>query len=223
MTVSKNLSFWHQTIGQYLTTPSLSPTDSPRAKIPHRTKEKGIQMMRIGAKDVFYIATPERSILIGCIEMEDTDHLHFVPSESCSARKYVAEWLLTNAVGPFMVGEIAQGDAHDSFRVSHHVTQSYYCQPGAGFFFDLELVREAQKKITNLSWKKIVAPAIHQYERMRHATDSDVVFEREKMMKLIKKTPELRQILPTLGVLPNSGEYNLLSWLNIEQEKKRID
>jgi len=118
-----------------------------------------------------------------------------------------------------MAGVMGKGSANESFRISHHVSQSHFCETGAGFAFDLEVVRDAQKKIEPFSWKKVIAPAIHQYARLQHAEADSIAFEREKMNKLIAKCPELRQLLPKLNVRPSSGEYAILSWLNIEQLK----
>lgn len=208
------VSFWHENLGCALTT--LSREASTGAIINHRTL-KGIKPLRIGAVDAFYIVTSSTSFLLGRVEHENVERVKFIGTEHVSARKFIAEWLLNEAVGPYMIGVLGKASALSSLRLSHHITQSYFCEVGGGFGFNLSVVRDAQEKIGSLPWKKIIAPAIHQYSRLCQADQKTIDREREKMQALLIKTPELRKILPTLKVLPNSGEYTVLSWLNIEK------
>lgn len=207
--------FWHEYMGKRLTNPSLALGESHKAILPHRTLSKDSYPMRIGALDLFYIVTPEKAVAIGRVALPDNDHVKFVGTEKVSARKYVAEWLLHEATGPYMVGVFGKADAEASFRISHHPSVSYFCEKGAGFGFDLELVRAAHKKIEHLSWQKVVSRAIHQYARFKQAEGEEQNLERFKLQKMLISEPTLREILPTLGILPNSGEYTILSWLNI--------
>lgn len=214
MRENKGLIFWHEQIGKQLTTPPMECNESFAAIIPHRTKSKGTHTMRIGALDAFYIASRKKSYVIGRVELPDTEQIQFIPTESTSARKYVANWLVFEAEAPFMVGVIGKASALDSFKLTSHIVQSAFCQAGAGFTFDLDLVRKAHQKIAHLPWKKVAA-GIYQFEALRHAEPEDLDTERRKMNKLLSKIPDLRAILPQLKVLPNSGEYTILSWLNI--------
>lgn len=214
MRENKALTFWHEHIGKRLTTPPMERTDSFAAIIPHRTKSKGVQNMRIGALDAFYVASPHKSYVIGRVELPETQQIQFIPTESTSARKFVANWLLFEAEAPFMVGVIGKASALDSFKLTSHIVQSAFCQAGAGFTFDLDLVRKAHQKIAHLPWKK-VASGIHNFEALRHAEPENLDAERKRMNKFLSKNPELRSILPQLRILPNSGEYTVLSWLNI--------
>jgi hypothetical protein len=214
MKMNKALSFWHDRIGRYLKNSPLDMNESYSAVIPHRTKNKGVHPMRIGALEAFYIASMKTSYLIGRVELRDSDNIKFIGTENTSARKFIAQWLLTEATAPFMIGVIGKGSALESFALSHHIVQSVFCEAGAGFKFNLQIVREANKKISHLPWKK-VASAIHQYESLRHAEPHKLEDERRKMQKILAKEPDLRTILPQLKVLPHSGEYTILSWLNI--------
>jgi hypothetical protein len=206
--------FWHENLGRFLT--DLPEGVSTGAVINHRTL-KGIKPLRIGAVDAFYIATPTASFVLGRVEQQDGERVKFLGTEQFSARKYLAEWLIHQASAPFMVGVLGKANALPSLRVSHHVSQSYFCEAGGGFGFNLNVVRDAQEKIASLPWKKTVAPAIHQYSRLCQADPKTIEKDREKMQGILAKSPELRQILPLLKILPSSGEYTVLSWLNIEK------
>lgn len=214
MIKTDDCNFWHENLGRFLTEFPAGP--STTAFINHRTL-KGIKLLRIGALDTFYIASRSESFLVGRVEKEDGKRVKFIGTEHLSARKYLAEWLIHKAAAPYIVGVIGKANPLPSLRVSHHVTQSYFCETGGGFGFNLDVVRNAQKMIESLSWKKTVAPAIHQYSRLCQADPKTVDRDREKMQSILAKSPELRQILPLLKILPNSGEYSVLSWLNIEK------
>lgn len=220
MNSSDPTTFWFENLGQFLS--DNSPETTTACIIPHRTL-KGIKSIRIGALDAFYIVTPAESILIGRVEQPDSSRVRCIGTENISARKYLAEWLLNSAEGPYMIGVLGKASAQSSLRLSHHITQSQFGEAGGGFSFDLQVVRNAQKKIALLPWKTIVAPAIHQYDRLCHATPQMIDREREKLQKLLLKTPELRSILPSLKVLPKSGEYTILSWLNIEKSGPKLE
>ncbi|WP_395009083.1 hypothetical protein [Undibacterium sp.] len=209
----KPTDFWHDNIGKYLC--DLPSNQSTSALIPHRT-QKGIQALRIGAIDAFYIATPAHSYVIGRIEIPGNQKISFVPIEEYSARKYLAAWLINDAVSPFIVGVISLANAASSMRISHHVTKSYFCEANAGFEFNLEKVRKALPLIQEFSWKKDIAPAIHLHSNWMHAEGDERQQLNIKLMALLKKNPSLRSILSTIDIRPNSGEYQILSWYNID-------
>lgn len=211
-----DVAFWHEHLGQYIS--DLPEAKSAGAVLPHRLN-KGVGPLRIGAIDMFYIVTPEKSLAIGRLEMPESAHVKFVPTETVSARKFVAQWLVNSeAQGPFMVGVLGKADAVASMKISHTPALSYFCQAGEGFSFNMEVVRRAITLIGDLPWKKTVAPAIHKYATFLSATPGN---EQDKLMKelngLLDKVPALRNILPRLKVLPKSGEYEILSWLNIDR------
>lgn len=151
--------------------------------------------------------------------MADLEKVRFISSEQVSAKQFIAQWLIHEAQSPFMIGFLGNADPVDSFTVSQPLSRTIFCEANANFPINMDTVKDAHEKIKLLSWKKVVAPAIHQYHRFRIAESDTLEKERAKLDKLLSVTPELRGLLPKLGVLPNSGEYEVLSWLNIERTK----
>ena len=82
----------------------------------------------------------------------------------------------------------------------------------------MEVARQAYQQIGHLPWKQIIAPAIHTYSDYKLAAQGENQREKERLLKLLGKTPELSGILPKLEVRPGSGEYSILSWANIERK-----
>ncbi len=155
------LQFWHSHLGRHLS--DLPARESIGAFVPHRTL-KGIQPLRIGQIDLFYIACPKEAIVIGRVEQGGIRPVKAVAAETTSARKFVAHWLIDQAVAPFMIGVIGRAHPHESMRISHHESKSHFCEAGTGFSFNLETVRRARDMIEGLQWKDIVVPALQQYE-----------------------------------------------------------
>lgn len=207
--------FWHENIGQHICT--LPSSQSSGCTLPHRTL-KGTKALRIGAIDSFYIATVDQSFLIGRVELPNSDRICMIATERHSARKYLATWLIEHGKGPFMVGVISLANAAPSFRISHHETKSYFCEANAGFEFNLEKIRKALSLIKDFSWKKDIAPAIHLHSNWMHAQENERLQLQTKLKALLTKTPALRTILSVIDIRPGSGEYQILSWYNIEQK-----
>lgn len=209
--------FFHQNIGSKIGVVAGDGIKSVR--IPQRVKE-GVKELSLGQMDCFYIAAGTGpSYLIGRVDLESGDTLQFVGTETTSARKYIAQWLLQDAVTPFIVGVIGKAHPEPSFHVTHHLAMTQFCDTAGNFHVNVEQARLADQRIAHLDWKKVVAPAIHAYADYIQAPQDNNQREKDKLLKLIAKTPELSQLLPTLGVRPGSGEYTLLSWKNIEQKQ----
>lgn len=209
------IKFWAEHIGRRLDD-SIADPETTAVTMPHRTL-KGVKPLRIGAIDAFYIVSPSSSELIGRIEKPDQPGLVFVPTESVSARKYMAEWLVSVASVPFMVGVIGNANPNESMRISHTLDRCYFCEAGGGFSFSLEKVRRANALFSGLRWKQEVAPAIHQYQRFRLASGDEQMNQKDKLQKMLASNPGLREALVQSDVRPDSGEYTILSWLNIEK------
>lgn len=211
------LQFWHTYCGQFLSTSDVLE-DSAAVTIPYRTK-KGIQPIRIGNIDVYYAASTEKSMLIGQIEMPNTKTMEFVPTERVSARKHLAQWLILEAKTPFLIGVIGKANPVSSFKISQSNSQVFFCEKNAGFAFNLDTVRHAQKLIkeSGLEWKKVAA-ALHLYETFKQdqQTTADIK-AKNKLIASFDKLPALRDLLPRLHIKPNSGNYTILSWFFIER------
>ncbi|MDK2126244.1 hypothetical protein [Parachitinimonas caeni] len=203
--------FFHQAIGTKLGIPEKASVKSQQ--FPHRVAS-GVKPLSLGQLDCFYIAASDGpSQLIGRIQLPPIKGLEVIDTEQVSARKHLANWLLTHAAPPYMVGMIGKAHPEPSFRISPHLALTQLCDTGGNQPINVELAREGFAKIADLPWKQVVAPAIHCYERYLQAPRGA---NAAQLKKLLDKTPSLRKILPTLGIRPNSGEYSLLSWANIE-------
>ena len=189
-------------------------------RIPQRVKV-GVKALSIGQIDCFYIASlVQPSRLIGRIDLPSQPDLEFVGTEVVSARRFLAQWLLTEAKPPFIMGVISKAHPEPSYRISHHLAAVQFCDTSGNFSVNVETVREAFARIKHLDWKKTVAPAIHCYSDFRQADPGNNKRERDKLEKHLEKAPELARILPGLGVQPGSGEYAVFSWANIETRDK---
>jgi hypothetical protein len=184
--------------------------------LPQRGKGevKLASLCQIGA---FYIASStEPSRLIGRVEPPSPPGVELVGGETVSPEKYIAHWLIHSAVPPFIVGVTRKAHPEPSFRVTEALSAVHFCDTSGGFVANLELVRQAHAKIGLLDWKKVVSSAICTYSDYVNAPSSDNSREKERLKKLLEKTPELSAILPALGVRPGSGEFKVLSWYNKE-------
>lgn len=211
------LTFFHRNLGSQLLgdTVDSEPVSPMAIRVPHRGT-KGIVDLRLGQIDVFYGVSPKGSIAIGRMEHTGTEGVTIIPAEQVSARKRMAQWLMFEAEGPFMAGVISKADPVPSMTVTHHAVRTTWCEKGGQLQLNLSLVREAYGVIKDLPWKTAVAPAIHEYHGMRMTSDQTKrERHRERLSALVKKNPGLSAVLPRLGVLPGSGEYKILSWLNI--------
>jgi hypothetical protein len=213
------ITFWHQLIGQHLT--NASPEDSVQPLVPTRLK-KGVGPNRVGAMiDAHYIACGAEggSFLIGKLELGDVQGLRFVARENTSGQRFIAHWLVHDAPlnEPWMIGVIGTPSAIQSLSISQPPALCRFGEANGGFDFNLAVVREAHAKMSHLPWKKVVAPAIHAYQAFRLADAGSAELAKAKMNKILAATPELRKILPSLQVLPRSGEYEILSWYNRER------
>lgn len=218
----QTLSFWYDCIGK-LIDPTVTPELALSQSAPTRLK-KGVGMNRLGAGiDLFYIATPGASTLIGKLEMKDRPGLSFVPSEDVSGEKFIAQWLINSAPddSPWMIGMIGNANPAESLKVSHPLALCRFCGTSSGFDFDLRLVREAVRIIGKLDWKAEVAGALHGYQTRLNALEigdlEKADREGKKLTKLFGKQPSLKPALVALCKLPlkpNSGEYQVLSWYN---------
>lgn len=208
--------FFHRQIGAKL---GLEAGQSVKSVgLPHRAKTE-VKQLSLGQIGCFYIACEtEASQLIGRVDLPSRPGLVFVGTEKLSAQKHVAEWLLHSAQPPFMVGVIEKAHPETSFKLTTSLAAMHFCDTAGGFTANLVTVREAHEKIRHLNWKKTVAPAIHKYHAYLDAPMGENALEKAQLQKLLDKTPELAGLLPSLGIRPNSGEYTLLSWLNIERK-----
>lgn len=209
------VEFFHAHLGRHIGVEDGGSVKS--ARVPQRVKA-GVSDLSLGQMDTFYIVAETRSMLIGRAELPDTPTVQFVATEDVSARKFIAEWLLGQASAPFMVGVISKAHPEPSFCVTHHIAQTTFCDTSGNVTFNLEIARQAYQLIKHLPWKTVVAPAIHTYSDFKLAPQENNQKERARLMKLLEKTPELKTILPKLEVRPNSGEYSVLSWANIERK-----
>jgi hypothetical protein len=183
-------------------------------RLPQRAKS-GIQMMNLGQTDDYYIVSASSpSQVIGRVDLPSRPEINFVAAEGVDPKKHIAQWLIETAVTPFMVGVIKKAHPEPSFEISKSLNQVYFCDSSGGFVVDIELVRSAQQIISGLDWKKIVAPAILAYSRFKQSEQGENLKERTELYKLFDMSPGLDLILPRLGILPRSGEYTILSWLN---------
>lgn len=206
--------FFYTYIGAKLGAPAHAGIKAVR--IPQRVKE-GVKDLSLGQMDCFYIATPHGpSRLIGRIELPSRPDLQFVDTETTSARRYIAQWLLNDAAAPFIVGVIGKAHPEASYRITHHLAATQFCDTAGNFPINVELARVAHRHIARLDWKKIVAPAIHAYNDYIQASHGSNQ-EKDKLQKLLAKTPEITRLLPIINIRPGSGEYTMLSWANIEQ------
>lgn len=215
---SEDIGFWHEYLGRYLSDAPIGK--SSKIQIETRLK-RGVGLNTLGAGiDAHYIVTTTHAWLIGKIERESTDRVTYVPSDTYKALsgiKFIAKWLAEGNVSfPFMIGVIGKSNPDASFRVSYSMERCFYGVSGGGFEFNLEKVRNAYAQRDDVPWKTL-APAIHQHARYKHAQavgNSDGIrVEKDKLAKMLDKTPGLRTILPELGVLPGSGEYAILKEL----------
>lgn len=209
------LEFWYDCIGRHLV-PQATPMEAVAAILPTRTL-KGVKGLRIGAIDAFYIARPGASQLISRIELPSTPALRQVAGETVSARKHIAQWLLDEAATPFLLGVIGNANPVASLQVSAAPSHCRFCESGAGFGFDLGRVRTARAQFATFPWKTVAATAIHQYWRCRLSTQPGGN-EQKKLFALFDKHPGLRRAVIDADVKPNSGEYAILSWLNIDRQ-----
>lgn len=212
----KPIEFWFEHIGTKLDSSS-APEESTGLSIPHRAL-KGVKPLRLGAIDVFYIAAKPTSYLIGRIDLPSCEDIQIIGTETVSARKHIASWLINESTTPFMVGVIGNANPNASMSISHTPSRGQFCESGAGFMFNLETIRSALPLIAELNWKSDIAPALHQVAKYREAAGETKDYEKQKLLKLFNRKPELRHTISKLDIRPNSGEYTLLSWLNIERE-----
>ncbi|OEO24423.1 hypothetical protein AX279_17290 [Pseudomonas sp. J237] len=192
-------------------------------QVPTRLK-KGTGLNRLGAGiDVFYIASPGSSSVIGKLEITERSELVLVASEDVSGEKHIAQWLIHEAPAdtPWMIGVIGNANPINSLKLSYPPALCRFCGANSGFDFDLSAVRQAVSIIGDLDWKKDIAPALHVYQARMHANDTGdqdkAEKEGKKLLKMFEKNPHLRTALLALCRLPlkpNSGEYEVLSWYN---------
>lgn len=214
------LDFWHNCIGQHLV-PGSAAANSSQLAVPMRTK-KGVKSLRLGAIDAFYIASLHGSQIIGLLELPSTPELRQVPSETTSARKHIAQWLLRSAEPPFLLGVIGKASPIASLRISTVLSHCYFCEAGKGFTFDLGRVRAAHALFEPFPWKTVVAPAIHSYDRFRMNADPSPA-EKKALLDRFAKNEGLRSAIVNAGVKSRSGEYTILSWSNIESAREVHD
>jgi hypothetical protein len=209
--------FFYQNIGKRIGVKAGCGVKS--VQVPQRVKV-GVKQLALGQMDCFYIAcATEPSQLIGRIEPPAPSGLDFVGTESISARRHIADWLIHSAKPPFITGVIGKAHPEPSFRLSKTLVEVYFCDTAGGFVASVDLVRKAHEKIRHLEWKKVVAPAIHTYHDYLIAPLGENAREKNRLQKLLDKTPEMSVLLPSLGIRPGSGEYAILSWSNIERKQ----
>jgi len=206
------LQFWYDHLGVHLA-PALTPVEATGVHLPHRT-QSGVKALRIGSLDAFYMARPGQSKLLGRIDMPSADQLEVLPAESCSPRKAIADWLLTEAEPPFMVGVITNANPIASMCVSHALSRSAFCSSAGRVQFDLGKLRTAKRLFDGIAWKTVAA-GIQQYGRLCTARASEIHIEKSRLNSLLAGTPALRDALTEADIRPGSGEYTVLSWAHI--------
>ena len=212
-----DIEFWHGCIGSQLDS-SLSAQQSPGAMIPHRTL-KGIKPLRIGAIDAFYYGSEKGSFVLGRLELPNTDSTQFIGTEDVSARRFLARYLIENAEAPFMCGVIGNASPVSSFKVTHAIARSTFCEAGKSFHFDLGKVREAYQLLSTFDWKKEVASLIYAVETYRTEKNQRSLKWIKANEAIRKASPDLRSAVNRAAIKPFSGEYTILSWANIEEKK----
>lgn len=134
-----------------------------------------------------------------------------------SARKHIAQWIVNEAPAAcFMVGVIEKSNPIQSFKTSCPPL-AYFCDPRGGFEFNIKTVRHAASILADYDWKKNIAPAIHLFDKYKWGCTGEKEAARKKLFAAIGGTPVLSDILTKLLIRPGSGEYTILSWLNIDR------
>lgn len=212
-----DIEFWHGCIGSQLDS-TLSSQQSPGAIIPQRTL-KGIKPLRIGAIDAFYYGSEKGSFVLGRLELPNTKGTQFIGTEDVSARRYLARYLIQDAEAPFICGVIGNASPVSSFKVTHAIARSTFCEAGKSFHFDLGKVRDAYRLLSAFDWKKEVVSLIYAIETYR-TEKNQVSIKWKKASEAIRKaSPELLSAINRAAIKPFSGEYTILSWANIEEKK----
>lgn len=208
--------YFHEHIGRHLIGAEAGSeyTSPHKIFIPQRTS-KDIKTLNLGQIGITYIASPEGSVIIGRLEHPSTPELQIVRSEDVSADKYMAQWLLSRESGGYMVGYIGKSAAESSFKISHTLARTTICDSSSPIMVNLNEVKATLQLIQDagIPWKTF-AVALYAYaEHKRYQNNAS----KEKLNKLLIKTPALRQLLPKSKVMTNSGEYKVLSSYHIER------
>ncbi|MDT8925209.1 hypothetical protein RBE51_20665 [Pseudomonas taiwanensis] len=201
----------------------VSLEDSLKLSLPCPTVEKrntdgtlkkaaSIADLRMGAKDVFFVCTEEMAIMVSPFLVPKSSTLDVRDTLKVGANKQIAQILLDLPEGAFMTGVISKANAEKALRISPHTRLGYFCQMGAGFAFDLERVKQARQEAGGLDWKEV---SICLYRKEEFQFDAEKrEYSAKELDKAFSKNSELEAFVMNTDVKPNSGEFELLKWLN---------
>lgn len=207
----------------------LSLEDSLRLSLPCPTVEKrnpdgtlkkaaAVSDLRMGAKDVFFVCNEEKAIMVSPFLVPGSPALDVRDTQKVGANKQIAQILLDLPEGPFMAGVISKANAEKALRISPHTQLGYFCQMGAGFSFDLGLVKKARQASAGLDWKEVSICLYRKEEIKFDAEKRDRAWK--ELEKALSKNQELAEFVLNTDVKPNSGEFELLKWLNFADKKQ---
>lgn len=210
------LNFWLANVGSHLCPAGSTELPSPSMLVDTH-QNKGIGPLRIGAIDLYYVASPKHSQVIGRLAIPSTSKLTNISTTTGSAMKAVAHWLVHDATFPMMVGLVGKSDPTSSFEISEAPEFVTFCQAGGSFSFNLVKVRHAVSLSAKHPWKTVWV-GLQAYNAMRFEQTEAA---RKRMKKLVEKDPWLADLVTDIDIQTGSGEFTILSWYNIQKEAAR--
>lgn len=187
-----------------------------KVKADGTIKKAAVSNLRMGAKDVFFLCTAERAVIISPYQVTDSPFLEVRTTAKAGPKKQIAQLLLELPEQPFMAGVISKANAEKALRVSPHTRLGYFCEMGAGFAFDLGKVKDARESMGDLNWK-VVQQALYRLQDARFEPSKQEAAHKE-LVKACRAHPDLEGFLEGTDIIPGSGEFELLSWLNFDDK-----
>jgi hypothetical protein len=173
---------------------------------------KGIVPLRIGAAGGLYVASPAGSLLVSLLEKPSVPGLEMIDARSVNQKKYMARYLIEQAVAPFIVGELGKASPVESFAISWHPARATWCSTGGNIAFNLEVVRRAYAAFSPFPWK-VVGSALNCLDQLLAGESAATDVARKRLSKLLEDHDGLREVIEqNRAVKPRSGEYQLLMW-----------